>query len=66
MTLKEAIAAIGQYEAGRVAGVPRSTVQAWHDKGVAPRWRAKECARIIRAAERAQAADQAAACNPAI
>ena len=66
MTLKEAIAAIGQYEAAKAAGVPRTTVQAWARNGDVPPWRAKEKARIIRAAERAQAADQAAICAPVI
>jgi hypothetical protein len=55
MTLKEAIDVIGQYKAADVAKTKRTTVQAWHAKGQAPTWRAREAAAIIRAAERAQA-----------
>ena len=58
MTLTEAIDQIGQYKAAKVAGTNRTTVQAWRDKGEVPKWRAREKAAIIRAAERAQAAEQ--------
>lgn len=56
MTLREAIACLGQHNAAKVAGVPsRTTIQAWHDNDKAPVWRQKEVGRIMRAAAKKQA-----------
>lgn len=56
--LIEAIDQLGQYKAADAAGVGRTLVQAWRRNGKAPRWRAKEVARIIKAAERSRALEQ--------
>jgi hypothetical protein len=51
MTLREAIDEIGQRPAARLADVSGTALRHWYKTGQAPKWRQREAAKIIRAAE---------------